>query len=75
MLAGKHDNIVTRILSAPGLWMQRITTREPDEQQLEVAICALKYALVEAFPDFDRESITYRPKETAPETSPEESAQ
>ena len=63
MFAGKHDNAAVRILSAPGLWMQRITTREPDEQQLEVAICALKYALVEAFPDFDREAVTYRPKE------------
>ena len=54
MLAGKHLNFVTRLLSAPGLWMQRITTREPDEKQLEVAIVALKYALVEDFPDFDR---------------------
>ena len=54
MLAGKHPNFLTRLLSAPGLWMQRITTREPDEKQLEVAIVALKYALVEDFPDFDR---------------------
>lgn len=62
MFAGKHDNPVTRVLSAPGLWMQRITTREPDEKQLEVAICALKYALVSAFPDFDREAVTYHPE-------------
>ena len=75
MLAGKHDNVVTRTLSAPGLWMQRITTREPDEQQLEVAICALKYALVEAFPDFDREALTYRPKEGGDGAVSEESAQ
>ena len=34
MFAGKHDNVVTRILSAPGLWMQRITTREPDDDQI-----------------------------------------
>ncbi|MBR5514939.1 MAG: DUF1385 domain-containing protein [Clostridia bacterium] len=52
MFAGKHDNIVTRILSAPGLLMQRITTREPDDQQIEVAITALKTALPEDFPDF-----------------------
>ncbi len=39
--AGKHDNIVTRILSAPGLWMQRLTTKEPDASQIEVAIAAL----------------------------------
>ncbi len=52
MFAGKHDNIITKILSAPGLWMQRITTREPDEQQIECAIIALKSALPDEFPDF-----------------------
>ncbi len=52
--AGKHDNIITRTLSAPGLWMQRITTREPDDQMLEVALLALQYALIDDFPDFDR---------------------
>lgn len=52
MLAGKHDNVITRIFSAPGLWMQRITTREPDESQIECAIIALKSALPEEFPDF-----------------------
>ena len=40
--AGKHDNIITRIISAPGLWMQRISTREPDDEQIECAIAALK---------------------------------
>jgi uncharacterized protein YqhQ len=43
-LAGKHYNIITRILSAPGLWIQRLSTAEPDEKQLEVAIAALKAA-------------------------------
>ena len=43
--AGKHDNIFTKILSAPGLWMQRITTREPAIDQVEVALVALKRAL------------------------------
>ncbi len=52
MFAGKHDNWFIRMLSAPGLFMQRITTREPDEKQLEVAIIALKTALPEDFPDF-----------------------
>lgn len=52
MFAGKHDNVFTRILSAPGLWMQRITTREPDLDQIEVAITALKSALPDDFPDF-----------------------
>ena len=40
--AGKHDNIVTRIISAPGMWLQRLTTYEPDDSQIEVAIAALK---------------------------------
>ncbi len=40
-IAGRHDNIVTRIISAPGLWMQRLTTREPDETQIEIAIAAI----------------------------------
>lgn len=36
---------ISRILSAPGLWLQRITTREPDDGQLEVALMALRTAL------------------------------
>ena len=54
MIAGKHDNAVTRFLSAPGMWMQRLTTKEPDDKQLECAIVALKCALSEEFPDFDK---------------------
>ena len=50
MFAGKHENVCIRILSAPGLWMQRITTREPDERQIECAITALKLALPDEFP-------------------------
>ncbi len=50
MYAGKHDNVLVRILSAPGLWMQRITTREPDDSQMEVAIASLKAAMPEEFP-------------------------
>ncbi len=53
IFAGKHDNALTRLLSAPGLWMQRITTREPDASQLEIAITALKGALPEEFPEAD----------------------
>lgn len=41
-LAGRCDNIFTRIISAPGLWLQHITTCEPDDPQIEVAIAALK---------------------------------
>ena len=43
--AGSHSNFFTKIVSAPGLWMQRITTREPDDSQLEVALAALKNAI------------------------------
>lgn len=46
-IAGRYDNIVTRIISAPGLWLQRLTTREPDASQIEVAIAALKEVLPE----------------------------
>lgn len=41
-LAGNNDNLFTRILSTPGLAMQRITTREPDDSMIEVAIAALR---------------------------------
>ncbi len=51
--AGKHDNLLVKILSAPGLWMQRITTREPDDSMMEVAIVSIKSALREEFPDFE----------------------
>lgn len=44
-LCGRCDNLLTRILSAPGLWMQRLTTFEPDDSQLEVAITSLKAVL------------------------------
>lgn len=44
-LAGKYTNVFTRVLSAPGLWMQRLTTREPDDSQIEVAIAAMKPCL------------------------------
>ena len=45
--AGKHENAVTRILSAPGLWMQRITVLEPTDDMIECAIAAVN----EVIPD------------------------
>jgi len=45
--AGKHDNVCTRILSAPGKWVQRITTKEPDDDMIEIAIEALKLVIPE----------------------------
>ena len=47
--AGGHNNLFTRIVAAPGLWMQRITTREPDDSQLEVALLALKNAIPDQY--------------------------
>lgn len=41
-LAGRKTNWLTRAISAPGLWMQRITTKEPDDSMIECAIAALK---------------------------------
>lgn len=46
-LAGRYDNLATRIISAPGLWIQRLTTREPDESQIECAIAAFKPCIPE----------------------------
>ena len=39
--AGRHDNAFTRIISAPGLWLQRLTTKEPDDGMIEIAIAAV----------------------------------
>lgn len=43
--AGKHDNMLVKILSAPGLWMQRLTTQEPTDDIIEVGIEAIKAVL------------------------------
>ncbi len=44
--AGRHkDQPIWRIILAPGLWMQRLTTAEPDDDQVEVALAALKAAM------------------------------
>ena len=43
--AGRSNNIVVEILSLPGLYLQKLTTAEPDLKQLEVAIAAVKAVL------------------------------
>lgn len=45
--AGRHDNILVRILSAPGLWMQRLTTREPDDEIIEVGIASINAVITD----------------------------
>ena len=49
--AGRHDNLLVKILSAPGLWIQRLTTKEPDDKQMEVAIRSLMAALPDDYPE------------------------
>ncbi|NLY81568.1 MAG: DUF1385 domain-containing protein [Clostridiales bacterium] len=46
-LAGRSDNLLVEILSLPGLYLQKITTKEPDKKMLEVAIVAVKAVLVD----------------------------
>ena len=49
---GRHDNLCSRILSAPGKWLQRLTTNEPDDSMIECAIAALK-EVIPADPEAD----------------------
>jgi len=61
--AGKHNNAFIRAITAPGKWMQLITTKEPTDDMIEVAIVALKSALDE---EFSEESVfegIYQPVE------------
>lgn len=44
-LAGRNDSWIVKVLSAPGLWVQRLTTREPDEEMIEVAIASVEGVL------------------------------
>lgn len=44
---GRHDNWLTRVMSAPGMWMQNFTTYEPDDSMIEVAISAVEAVLPE----------------------------
>ena len=50
-LAGRYENWFTKILSAPGLYLQRLTTKEPDDSQIEVAIAAMKQVIPEDLAD------------------------
>ncbi len=46
-MCGKHNNLLTRILSTPGMWVQRLTTKEPEDDMIEVAIAALTEVIPE----------------------------
>lgn len=44
---GRCDNMLTRVIAAPGLWLQRITVHEPDDSMIECAIAAMKEVIPE----------------------------
>ncbi len=46
-ICGRHDNIITRIIAAPGVWMQHITTKEPTDDMIEVAIKSMEDVIPE----------------------------
>ena len=52
-ICGRYDNVITRIISAPGMWLQRLTTKEPEDSMIEIAIAALKACEPEV-PDVER---------------------
>ncbi len=45
--AGRHDNALTRVLTAPGMWLQNFTTYEPDDEMIQVGITAVQAVLPE----------------------------
>lgn len=66
--AGRHDNAIIRFVTAPGLWIQRITTKEPTDDMIEVAIVALKSALPEEYSEEEVFSGITMPELKAEET-------
>ena len=46
-ICGKYDNVITRIIAAPGMWVQRLTTKEPEDDMIEVAIASIIAVLPE----------------------------
>lgn len=78
--AGKHDNVFVSICAAPGLWMQRITTKEPTDDIIEVGIAALKAVLdgedaKEAAEEAAEATADEQPAEGSAEEAAEEAAE
>ncbi len=69
-LAGRSDNILVKMISAPGMLLQRLTTKEPDESMVEVAIAAVE--AVFDWKAYQKETFGYEEEES---TSSEEEAQ
>lgn len=70
--AGKSDSMLVKILSYPGLLLQKLTTKRPDDSQLEVAIAAMRAVLVKDSPalfvgEIDTEGNLYPEMESGPE--------
>ncbi len=53
-VCGRHDNVITRIIAAPGMWMQHLTTKEPEDDMIEVAIKAMEDVIPENGEDLIR---------------------
>lgn len=62
--AGRHDNLFVRICAAPGLWMQRLTTKEPDDSMIEVAISAFNASMTGVVPEKESEEEIIEDVET-----------
>lgn len=66
-LFAKYDNLFSRACKAPGLWLQRLTTKEPDEKMLEVSIAAFNEVLkLESDPEYPtKKFVTFTTVEKA----------
>ena len=63
--AGKHDNFLVKILSFPGLMMQRISTKEPTDDIIEVGIASIKAVL----PEYSESQEAESPEQNTEENS------
>lgn len=70
--AGRHNNAFVRIISAPGLWVQRLTTKEPTDDMIEVAIRSLKASLPDIYPEIADELKENGDAEPSDEDAPDE---
>lgn len=71
-IAGRHDNVFTHILSAPGLFMQRITTKEPTDDIIEVAIAAIRVVIDDPEGEAEATPAEHEPQPDETEAKPDE---
>ena len=60
---GRHDNLLTKIISAPGMWLQHITVHEPDDSMIECAIKAMEAVI--PTPEEEAEEAARKAKKSA----------